>query len=145
MKLGIKRYIPQADKAPGYEDRAPNQPKPIKQHQWAKIANMLKIGGTIEDAAAIARISTGRLLRNIEAETHLKKDVQELMSDCKRHHLQRIYDGDRGWQSSAWFLERVYRKQYSLVAQLEGDQEKAIQMRKIVRKVGVLPSVASEN
>lgn len=121
------------------------EPKPIKMSQWKKIAHMLEIGGNLHDAAAIARISYGRLVRNIESDRHMERDVQELMADCKQHHLQKIYDGERGWQSSAWFLERIYRKEFSLNMGDATEEEKAIQIRKIIRKSGVRPVPIDEH
>lgn len=135
MKLS---YVAEEDRK---EKMSTQRPKPIKPSQWAKIANMLKIGGTLEDAADLARISYGRLYRNIEAEVHLQKDIKELMADCKKHHLQKIYDGEKGWQASAWFLERMYRKQFSLIDKTQEDEERAIQLRKVVRKTGVRPQL----
>lgn len=115
------------------------EPKPIKPHQWEKITEIMRIGGTLEDAAAYARISRRRLQRNIDAEAHLARDVREMMADCKRHHMRKIYDGERGWQSSAWWLERMYRREYALNLHEATDEEKAIQVRKIVRRQGPPP------
>lgn len=115
-------------------------PRTIRPDQWVKIADMLRVGGTLKDAAAIARISHKRLERNLEAEVHLRRDVAELMAECKKHHLTRIYDGVRGWQASAWFLERIYRREYALHMPDSSDEERAIQVRKMVRRQGPLPT-----
>lgn len=119
-------------------------PKPITDDEWDKIAEMLKIGGNLKDAAAYAGISYGRLYRNIDAEKHLKRRVAKIMAKCKKHHLQRVYDGERGWQSSAWFLERMYRKEYSMSHGDNSEEEKAIQIRKMVRRTGPIPKGAEE-
>lgn len=137
------RYVPK-------EERTTNNPsglKPIKREQWKKIAECLEIGGNLHDAAAYARCSYGRLYRNVAADKHLAKDVAELMADCKMHHLRKVYDGEKGWQSSAWYLERMYRKEYALHQPEMTEDEKAIQVRKIVRKAGLMPKILkpSEN
>lgn len=118
--------------------------KPITMAQWSIIVDALTYGCTLEDAAHLARIGYGRLLRNIDAEKHLEKDVKEIMTKCKLHHLKKIYDGEKGWQASAWFLERVYRKQFALIDKQQEDEERAIQMRKVVREQGVRPLLSAE-
>jgi hypothetical protein len=109
--------------------------------QWAKIAEFLRVGGDIDGAADFAGISRGRLRRNIEADAHMAKDVRRVMSECCHHHLERVYDGGRGWQSSAWFLERIYRKRFALIDQSGSDAERAIQVRKVVRQDGRRPEL----
>jgi hypothetical protein len=141
MKL---RYIPEDEKTTPQGKSA--EPKPISRDQWQKIAYAIRIGGNLHDAAAYARISYGRLYRNIEAERHLKRDVNELMVKCKFHHLRRVYKGEKGWQSSAWFLERMYRKEFALnLPPGTSDEEKAIQMRKVIRRQGPIPRPEPSN
>jgi hypothetical protein len=130
-------YVPFEEKT--HECGRASPPKPIKPHQWERIAKALRIGMNLQDAADLAKISYGRLYRNIEADKHLSKEVRHLFATCKEHHVQKIYDGERGWQASAWFLERMFRKEYALHLPDASDEEKAIQMRKIIRKKGVPP------
>lgn len=134
------RYVPEDEKTT--PQGKSSKPKPIKPHQWEKIAKMMRIGGTLEDAAALARISESRLRRNINADVHLRKDINAMFAEVKEHHLQRIYDGEKGWQSSAWWLERMYRREYCLQLADAGPEEKAIQIRKIVREQGPRPKIA---
>ena len=123
---------------------ATQHPKPILDEQWERIAEMLKYGGNLEDAAAFAGISYGRLYRNFAAEVHLRKKVKKIMAKCKLHHLKRVYEGVRGWQSSAWFLSRVYRREYGETVPGESTDEKAIRVRKVVRKMGPLPETPDD-
>lgn len=135
--LGTKmRYVPQ-DMKDGTQNEN-NQPKPITRDQWKKIAHCLEIGADLQTAASYARISFNRLQRNLNADKGLAKDVLELFAQCKVHHLQKIYDGEKGWQASAWFLSRIYRKEFGEVPG-NTEEEKAIQMRKIVRRKGPIP------
>lgn len=138
--MPVMKFVPQEKKT--RPCGIASEPKPIKPHQWKVISEALQIGLTLQDAADLAKISFGRLMRNIDADKHLQREVRHLFADCKRHHVQKIYDGERGWQASAWYLERMHRKEYALHLVDGSDEEKAIQMRKIIRKKGVPPGAA---
>ena len=125
---------------PAGESRSKAKPKPLTDEQWYLISRMLRVGGTLPDAAAFARCSEKRLYRNLAAEVHLRKDVAQIMAKCKFHHLMRVYKGVRGWQSSAWFLERVYRREFALHIDDASKEERAIQVRKLVRRQGPIPA-----
>jgi len=65
---------------------------------------------------------------NIE---NINDKVENAQLGSKIHHLKKIHKAGRGWQASAWFLERADRKNYGRELQLTDDQGEDKQKIKI--------------
>ncbi len=94
-------------------------------------------GGTLTDAAHMASVPVEDVALFITRSPEFAAEVKRAEAQCKLYHLSRIRDGDRGWQSSAWFLEHRFPQEYSLRPGIEKEQEKIIKVRRIQLGQGV--------
>jgi hypothetical protein len=86
---------------PKYED-----PKIIKP-----LLQAIEDGLTETDACHLVGIDPDTL-RRWKAKEEICGAIKSAIARGKHHHIKRIKAGDQGWQSSAWFLERKYRKEF---------------------------------
>lgn len=99
------------------------------------MCKVLRMGGSVRDAAMIAGTSVDKLMSRIAGDEELAKLFDQVRAEGKLHHLTRIYNGERQWQSSAWILERLHRQEFQLASTVpKEDEEKLIRTRQVVRK-----------
>ena len=74
----------------------------------------IEAGLIYEDACKLAGIHRDQFqtwMRDPKKSQRLEKAKLE----GKLRHLRRINEGEKTWQSSAWFLERRYREEFALI------------------------------
>ena len=77
-----------------------------------KIATLIARGLTDEQAAAVCDVSD-KTITNWRKKPEFFRAVKKATAIRLVQRLQRIEEGKRGWQGTAWALERLHREQFS--------------------------------
>jgi hypothetical protein len=93
----------------------------------------IREGGSLKDAAAIAMVAFAIVMQRMTDEPMFLARVQYAQAECKMGHIRKINEGAKGWNSSAWFLERRHAEEYSLSSVGSAREEKVIRVRRLVR------------
>ena len=103
-----------------------------------EICKYISEGLTQKDAAILADISDDtfhRWLKDAD-KTEFSEGIKKAKVKNKAHHINKI-SNDKSWQSSAWYLERIYKDEFAIKKE-EVKQPITIQWEEIknVKKVG---------
>lgn len=109
-------------------------PKPLHSDAalMEQLFSSLQIGLSEAESAEVVGIDE-ETLRRWKKKPEIGGAIKKAILEGKKHHLQRIFLGVPGWQSSAWFLERKYRSEFgrdvspppqaAVTVRFEGDDE----------------------
>jgi hypothetical protein len=83
-----------------------------------QICMLLSVGNTVETSCTLAGISVDTFYtwfnKGGASENGIHFDFSEAVkkarTSAEAHHVRRIYQGEKNWQSSAWWLERTNPK-----------------------------------
>jgi hypothetical protein len=99
-------------------------PHPTVTDQVKKqLIESVQVGLSLADALCMLGISRAAFIRARQADPQFGQGIKSASSRGKDYHLRRIYRGDPGWQSSAWFLERKYGSEYGNRLKLDVEGE----------------------
>jgi len=118
------------------------RPTKLTPELQEKLCMLLSVGNTIETSCTLAGISvetyyawfnqgeankSGRHFEFSEA-------IKRAKTSAEAHHIRRIYQGEKNWQSSAWWLERTNPK-YRLPREVPPERPEVIPLDEIIAVV----------
>jgi hypothetical protein len=78
-----------------------------------EIAGYIKEGLNQKDACTLADIGTSTFHEWIDKHSEFAEAIKKAKVYNKQHHINKI-SNDKSWQSSAWYLERIYKDEYQI-------------------------------
>jgi len=97
--------------------RGPGQPTKYNEERVAIILAALQAGNFKCVAAQMAGIHVDTLNEWEHRHPEFSEAVKRADAEAEAYHVERISKGERGWQSSAWWLERKHRNRWGAEAQ----------------------------
>lgn len=79
-----------------------------------RLEEAVKLGLSVDDACVYAGLHRSSYYEWVKKYPEVTDLLKKAEMTGKVHHLKRIYGGDKQWQSSAWFLERKFKEEWSL-------------------------------
>lgn len=121
---------------------SPGRPTVWNETMRQEIVLAIGDGASLDDAAKLVTIMLHHLQLEMQRNALFRVAVERAQVVSKLWHLRRVRDGVPQWQSSAWFLERRFRREFSLAVPPVDDVEKTIRVRNVVRSM-TLPGSAA--
>jgi hypothetical protein len=94
----------------GHAKRGP-KPK-IGDKEKAEIIAIVKVGGSLNDAADIIGIARDTLNRALRDDPKLRKGVDRAAATGKLRLVRKVGANKQPWQAAAWMLERKWGREY---------------------------------
>lgn len=113
--------------------------------EWIKITEAFELGMTWGEAADLINMKRLKLRKIVKRERPGLYRIKR--AENTKHHYRRIYDGERNWQASTWWLERHNPRRFGALRAInsEATEEQVIRTRKIVRRMAEdLPRASAE-
>ena len=122
--------------------RRRGRPTKLTPELQERVCTLLSVGNTIETSCTLAGIhvdtlyawcsqgEAGKSSRHHEFSEAIKK----ARASAEAHHIQRIYQGERNWQSSAWWLERA-NPRYRLPREIPSERPEAVPVDEMIAVV----------
>jgi len=94
------------------EPKKRGRPRAIGEKQRTEILSILKAGGSISDAASIARVDRRTIDRECERNLEFRADLTRAGDECKMTLIRRVA-GNEDWRAASWYLARKWPAEFS--------------------------------
>lgn len=118
------------------------RPTKLTEQLQTDLCEHLKIGNTIEAACVLVGIcpetfyewyNRGEAARN-GIYSEFSNTIKKAKSSVEDHHIRRIFQGEKNWQASAWWLERTNPK-YRLPREIPPEQPERVPIEEMLAVV----------